>query len=308
MGWARSFSVLTVLFASLNAAQAQQFERYEEGGSLSYPDLLNLQQSFKEVQATSVPESISPNAPVIDLDPSLMDPRIVGGQITTIDSSPWQVALVFNSAPEPIRVLYCGGSLIAPNWVLTAAHCADSDNVLDVVAQTTFYKYLGNRVGVDKKFIHPGWNKMTNENDVALLKLKSALPQTTNIALVNPMIVIPDGTKLTVTGWGAIFEGGPTSDVLRLANLPLVSNGICNSAGSYNGRIKSGMMCAGYRDGGLDSCQGDSGGPASTKIDGVPTLVGVVSWGEGCARRLKYGVYARLTTYSDWIKTTLQAN
>ena len=84
-----------------------------------------------------------------------------------------------------------------------------------------------------------------------------------------------------------------------------MSTTVCNQPASYNGDILASMFCAGKTDGGVDSCQGDSGGPASAIIDGRTTLVGVVSWGEGCARRLKYGVYSRISTAAEWIATTI---
>jgi secreted trypsin-like serine protease len=83
-----------------------------------------------------------------------------------------------------------------------------------------------------------------------------------------------------------------------------VSNAICNKPESYNGDISANMLCAGKETGGIDSCQGDSGGPQTTRIQGKPVLIGVVSWGEGCARRLKFGVYARVTAALPWIATT----
>jgi trypsin len=113
---------------------------------------------------------------------------------------------------------------------------------------------------------------------------------------------------LEVTGWGAIKEDGPAAKTLQLAEVPLVDNATCNAKGAYAGRIKASMMCAGLRDGGVDSCQGDSGGPLVLRgLDG-PVLVGVVSWGDGCARKLRYGVYTRVDTYSGWIAKTILAN
>jgi secreted trypsin-like serine protease len=93
------------------------------------------------------------------------------------------------------------------------------------------------------------------------------------------------------------------TDRLLKADVPIVPNTTCNEE-AYKGDVKEGMLCAGYREGGVDACQGDSGGPLMAKVSSVPTLVGIVSWGRGCALKLKYGVYTRVTTYAGWIKTS----
>jgi trypsin len=95
---------------------------------------------------------------------------------------------------------------------------------------------------------------------------------------------------------------------LLRATVPYIDNATCNEPISYNGEILAGMMCAGHRDGGIDACQGDSGGPLVWRSQDGPILVGVVSFGDGCARRLKYGVYSRLSYYRDWIARTEAMN
>src|SRR5262249_38683933 len=106
---------------------------------------------------------------------------------------------------------------------------------------------------------------------------------------------------LEVTGWGRTYEGGATSSDLMKATVPYVDSAVCNEPSAYNGSILPGMMCAGLHEGGVDACQGDRGGPLVFRHADGRLLVGVVSWGEGCARRLKYGIYTRVTTYRDWI-------
>lgn len=113
------------------------------------------------------------------------------------------------------------------------------------------------------------------------------------------------GEKLIVTGWG-VTETGETSSVLKKAEVPYVTNSTCNEPTSYGGKILNMMMCAGEREGGIDSCQGDSGGPlvkGSNAEDAI--LVGIVSFGEGCASRLKYGVYTRVGSERDWIRRSM---
>jgi secreted trypsin-like serine protease len=99
-------------------------------------------------------------------------------------------------------------------------------------------------------------------------------------------------------------DGKPSRDLLK-ATVPNVSVDDCNAPNAYNGLVGEGMLCAGHRDGGVDSCQGDSGGPLVWRTLDGPVLVGVVSWGEGCARKLRYGVYTRVSAYRDWIDRTI---
>jgi len=242
-------------------------------------------------------------------------PRIVGGFPTSIEINPWQVALIQGLVAEPMRSQFCGGSIIDPEWVITAAHCMDNFIVnkiparVNVVAGTTRYKEGGQRVAVKRIFVHPGWNKENNDNDVALLQLSRRLTSTPSM---RPIQLVAAGTAfaapipLQVTGWGATSEGGSGSEALLAAIVPLVPNSVCNARDSYAGRVTANMFCAGNREGGRDSCQGDSGGPIWTTMGGNQTLVGVVSFGDGCARRLKFGVYTRLANYTAWAQRTMR--
>jgi trypsin len=234
--------------------------------------------------------------------------KIVGGVETTIEEHPWQVAIIVwrNGA----RYL-CGGTVISSNWILTAAHCFGKDPTI-AKAQAIFgaTKYMdayssGAAVDVSKIIIHPQYKHGQHDYDLALLNV----PQIGN-GVVIPMAAsntaLSTQETLTVTGWGATKEGGATSDVLLMAQIPYVSNEVCNSPESYNGKVTSTMMCAGNAGGGEDSCQGDSGGPL-VKGDTLAKsiLVGVVSFGEGCARKLKYGVYIRVSSFRDWIASAM---
>ena len=143
------------------------------------------------------------------------------------------------------------------------------------------------------------------DNDFALLRLQAPMTKGQVIPLVEANTALADNMNMCVTGWGATFEGGPGAGDLQGAEVPIVSNAVCNAPDSYNGAVLPSMFCAGKRPGGIDSCQGDSGGPSSALIGGRNTLIGVVSWGEGCARRLKYGIYSRISTATDWIATTI---
>jgi len=226
--------------------------------------------------------------------------RIVGGEPTTIQEHPWQVALNVTIGGG---IYLCGGSIVADRWVLTAAHCfeaATKPGEVRAKAGATDYVTEGAWSDVEKVVIHEAYDPKTHENDIALVRLH-AKPNGKVITLVNSKLEIPAGQPLEVTGWGTTSEGGGLAERLLKASVPYLDNAVCNAPEAYNGQIKAGMMCAGHHDGGTDSCQGDSGGPLVWKTANGPVLVGVVSFGEGCARKLKYGVYTRVAKYVDWI-------
>jgi trypsin len=230
--------------------------------------------------------------------------RIVGGERTDIREHPWQVAL---NVRIDGAIYLCGGSIIGERWVLTAAHCfkkSTKPGEVRVKAGATNYLTDGIWSDVQKIVIHERYDSNTHEHDIALIKLKST-PQGRVIPLIEPSLAVQAGQPLEVTGWGATSEEGDTSRVLLKATVPYADNAACNVRTAYDGRIKPGMLCAGYRDGGIDSCQGDSGGPLVWHTADGPVLVGVVSWGEGCARKLAYGVYTRVTSYVTWVSNVV---
>jgi len=228
--------------------------------------------------------------------------RIVGGERTDIKQHPWQVALQVQGN------FSCGGSIIAETWVLTAAHCflnSKQANDWRVKAGATNYASGGPWEQIERIVIHPKYNASNYEHDIALVKLKSK----TNgrvIARAPASMTVPVGQPLEVTGWGVTAEGGAGSRVLQRAIIPHADIVACNAPSSYDGKIMPGMMCAGQKEGGVDACQGDSGGPLVWRSQDGPILVGLVSWGEGCANN--YGVYTRVGAYTDWIDKELAAD
>ena len=239
--------------------------------------------------------------------------RIVGGRNVQHSAVPWQVSLHKDGRHD------CGGSLIGARWVLTAAHCVDgvSSARLRVVHGATSLSAAGTDAwrAVDGVHVHQGWNRATYDNDIALLRLSEpitgARASYANLLPASPKMsrrFAFSGACAAVSGWGSLELEGKPSDWLQAVNVLIVSDQKCREA--YPGKITDGMICAGYPEGGRDSCQGDSGGPLVVRglSDRHWQLAGVVSWGDECAKAGKYGVYARVSEYLDWIRATVREN
>jgi secreted trypsin-like serine protease len=220
--------------------------------------------------------------------------RIVGGSVAGAADNPFQVALLNKSVANNFDAQFCGGTLVKPNVVVTAAHCSDfvTAGQVQVLTGTRNLDGTGVRRNVTRIAIHPSWNAGTFDYDVAVWTLSSSASgiPLASLASADPAV----GTNLLVTGWGALTEGGSFPINLRKVSVPLANRTNCNDANSYNGDITARMLCAGLDAGGKDSCQGDSGGPLARGS----VLTGIVSWGDGCARRNKFGVYTRVSNAS----------
>jgi secreted trypsin-like serine protease len=234
-------------------------------------------------------------------------PQIVGGTDANISELPWQVSIAAAQAPSNLTGHFCGGSLIKPNWVVTAAHCLDGETLpkqIKVVTGTDDLNSGGKKLAVTKIIIHPKYNADTNNNDIALVKL-AGKAKMQPISLISKKVeesTLKPDALVTVSGWGYTKENGDVSPKLQEAEVPIVDRQKCNAPDAYDGSITDNMICAASPEGGVDSCQGDSGGPLVVKkTDGKFVLAGIVSWGEGCARAGKPGVYTRVSKYVSWV-------
>jgi secreted trypsin-like serine protease len=236
--------------------------------------------------------------------------RIVGGDDTNYARNPWQVALVYaEDKDDPARGQFCGGVIIHPMWVLTAAHCVDGGTLpaqMEVVSGTRFLRSgSGYRVAVESVDYHPNYDRLTKNFDIAVVRVKSALKGKA-IAPANAA-ALRNGMKIWVSGWGVTERSEAGATILQGVELDYIASSDCNGPLSYRGAITDNMFCAGKGGagggGGIDSCQGDSGGPASIGEDAQSArLVGLVSWGERCAVPYKYGVYTRVSNFFPWVK------
>jgi len=243
--------------------------------------------------------------------------RIVGGVEANPHSWPWMAALLKNG-----NFQFCGGSLIAPQWVMTAGHCfygADTTPGIYTVklgAHDDSKPETGMQFNakVQKIFVNPKFNPRTISNDITLLKLTAPVTYTNYISPVclpsSSDSDDPAGTNGVCTGWGATREGGSTVNKLMQVVLPIVDHGVCTQEyqGFGGAKVDGTMICAGLENGGKDSCQGDSGGPFVFNRNGKWVQTGIVSWGKGCAEAGYAGVYGRVQSFLDFIQTTMANN
>ncbi len=233
--------------------------------------------------------------------------KIVSGDTSDPASWEWMVALLDADASSNVDGHFCGASLIRPNWVITAAHCLEdvtADEIVVLLGAHDLKTDTGERINVKQIISHPYYNRDTMDNDIALLELeKSAADEFATVSLWDKDI--NDGTEATILGWGNISSTGEEyPEKLQQVSVPVVSNSNCNIP--YNNEITENMLCAGLKEGGKDSCQGDSGGPLVISSGNKWHLAGVVSWGEGCAGKDYYGVYARISRFIDFLKVSMK--
>jgi secreted trypsin-like serine protease len=242
--------------------------------------------------------------------------RIAGGIEASIADNPWQAALVGTSPSfqNNADAQFCGGSIVASRWVLTAAHCVDvptKDSDVAILVGTASLLNGGRRIPlvVGGVHIHEHYDYSTNNNDIALLETSEDLPGT---PIAGWLTSDPenDGQDVRITGWGALsWQKSPPMSVMLQAADPdpkIINRTQCNGIDSYNNRVLNTMICIGnWGTGQQDSCDRDSGGPATSLVAGKRKLIGITSFGAAhCATPKKPGVYARVSQFTKWIHDT----
>ncbi|MBY5356228.1 trypsin-like serine protease [Rhizobium leguminosarum] len=255
--------------------------------------------------------------------------RVIGGQAAKKGEWPWQVKIL---APDPEQRGrfggHCGGSLIAPRWILTAAHCVTSGrsgkqdlfarDLLIVEGKSKIDKVIAvdgpdkPGLAVEDVIIHEDFDRKVFANDIALIKLSEpAKSKPAILASASDDEVEAAGHPAVVTGWGYTKADHGWDDKylpteLQEVELPIVPRDDCRAAYRDSSMrmnpIDERNVCAGYAEGGKDACQGDSGGPlVAQRPDKRWIQLGIVSWGAGCAEAEHYGVYTRVAAFRDWI-------
>jgi len=229
--------------------------------------------------------------------------RIVGGNPGLIEDIPYIVSLQELWLGQLWHI--CGGVIISATRALTAAHCTEwfPEYPLYIRAGSTNSRQGGQSLRVESTVDHPAYDEYTLNNDISILHLAGtldlALPGIAAIALPAQGAGTAAGTSSRVSGWGAFYEDHAGTDFLHYVFVPVITNAQCSAL--YGGPITAGMLCAGFPEGGRDACQGDSGGPLTAGNQ----VIGLVSWGYGCARPNLPGVYARVSHYRDWIDSNV---
>ncbi|NWX32328.1 TMPS5 protease, partial [Notiomystis cincta] len=237
--------------------------------------------------------------------------RVVGGTDVSPGRWPWQVSVCQGSQHR------CGGSVLAPEWILTAAHCVHRYSGLpglpfpapawQVFAGIVTHSSLKPEAGVRVREIipHPLYNDSSLDYDIALLRLRVPLRFSGAVRAVclppAPRDLL-QGTQCWVSGWGYTApDQAQVAGTLKEALVPLIGTRRCNSSCVYKGELTARMLCAGHLQGRVDACQGDSGGPLVCWDGSTWRLVGVVSWGQGCAEPNRPGVYSNVAQLLPWI-------
>uniref|UniRef100_A0A8B9F788 Urokinase-type plasminogen activator n=1 Tax=Amazona collaria TaxID=241587 RepID=A0A8B9F788_9PSIT len=251
--------------------------------------------------------------------------KIVGGSQAEVESQPW-IAGIFQNR-RGIDHFLCGGSLIDPCWVLTAAHCFHSlskepqnNSAYKVVLGKSMLNVTDNKEQVfmvDGIISHPDFTDDTggNDNDIALIRIRTTSGQCAveskyvrTVCLPEKNLYLADNTRCEIAGYGKQeFYDIYYAQRLMSATVNLISQRKCKYEYYDSIRVTDNMVCAGDPMWETDACKGDSGGPMICEYDGRMMLYGIVSWGDGCAKKNKPGVYTRVTRYLNWIDSNMNA-
>ncbi|XP_066137251.1 transmembrane protease serine 11B-like [Saccopteryx bilineata] len=229
------------------------------------------------------------------------DNRIVNGKKALAGAWPWQASMQWNGQHR------CGASLISRRWLLSAAHCFEMRNNSE--DWTVNFGTVVNKPYMTRKvqniISHENYSIAGIHNDIALVQLAEGVTFSKyirRICLPEAKMKLSENDSVVVTGWGTLYMNGPLPHILQEAFVKIIDNKVCNAPHALSGFVTDKMLCAGFMSGKTDACQNDSGGPlAYPDSRNIWHLVGIVSWGDGCAKENKPGVYTRVTAYRDWI-------
>ncbi|KAM4703010.1 acrosin-like [Rhinophrynus dorsalis] len=234
--------------------------------------------------------------------------RIVGGTDAKPGKWPWTVSLQKRSWLNYYHT--CGGTLLNKQWVLSAGHCFKPNEKWKAVIginQFTKQKMYTQIRKVAEIYVHESYSENNTQYDIALLKLNKPIEYdyvAWPACLPLNTTPVESMTDCFIAGWGHKKEGRRVvSDILQEARVEQIFTPLCNSTYWYNGKIHISNLCAGYEQGEVDSCQGDSGGPLMCRRKGEKYyyVIGVTSWGQGCARKRRPGVYISIRYFFNWI-------
>lgn len=252
------------------------------------------------------------------------DPRIINGNDASEGAWPWMAIIVYAGKDPAQNYFICGGSLISPQFVLTAAHCVsdpsfysgirvdDPSKIETIIGVTTLSNQNGVRVGVEEIIVHPDYDVNTS-NDIALLRLKEPVNlRAVSVIQAGEEMLWAAGQEVTLMGWGQTdpyYSVHP--DTMQQAQVPIIADSACRSTYGLGFNPQT-MLCAGVLSGNpsvaIDTCYGDSGGPVVVQDGATWKQVGIVSWGNECAHDRFPGVYTRVAAYSTWISDILNTN
>ncbi|XP_045076764.1 transmembrane protease serine 13 isoform X2 [Coregonus clupeaformis] len=278
-GWDHSYANQTCAQLGFRKSFATKAVKSQQSIGLTLNNRSSLPIQGQVNVSSSCPDQNTVSLQCIDCGRQHLTSRIIGGTVAKLGQWPWQLSLHFGGSH------ICGGVLVSPDFVLTAAHCFPRS--FPPVLDASRWRVYGGVVSqdklpspylVEKIIVNEKYNNITNDQDIAILKLASPVDFTTK----------------------------PSKDLMEVT-VDIIDVRVCNSSKVYSGSVSNNMLCAGDLNGGRDSCQGDSGGPLVCQAsDNLWQLVGVTSWGSGCGKSNRPGVYTKVSSLLPWIYSKMQ--